>query len=281
MPLDWTEGDLAVDGARLHYYRLGNKGGPPLVLQHGFSDNGLCWLTLAGDLQAQYDIVMPDARGHGRSARVPVAPAPDGNGVDMTAELAGLIRGLGLERPIVAGHSMGAMLASQLGARFPDLPRALILEDPGWWLPQASEVQAPKLGQDHPLAQWIASLEGLSLQTLIERHRTEHPTWSDLVLHRWSEGKQQLDPNVFAAGDLGWGDWREVVPAIACPTLLITADPDKGGIVTPEVARMAAEMNAHITATHVSGTGHHVRFENYNAYRDTVRAFLAELEKEE
>ena len=119
------------------------------------------------------------------------------------------------------------------------------------------------------------------MEALIERHRAEHPTWSDLVLHRWSEGKQQLDPNFFAAGGLGWADWQEVVPAIACPTLLITADAGQGGIVTPEVARMAAETNAHIAATHIPGTGHHVRFENYHAYRAAVEAFLAELKRTE
>jgi N-formylmaleamate deformylase len=248
------------------------------VLQHGFSDNGLCWLTLAGDLQAQYDIVMPDARGHGRSARVPVSPAPDGSGVDMTAELAGLIRGLGLERPIVAGHSMGAMLASQLGARFPDLPRALILEDAPWRLPQPAG--APAAGRANPLGQWIASLAGLSLEQLIERNRADHPTWSDLVLHRWSEGKQQLDPNFLTSGSMGRMEWQQVVPAIACPTLLITADPDKGGIVTPEVADMATRMNARITVAHIPGTGHHVRFEDYAAYRAAVEAFLAQVERE-
>jgi len=269
---NWTEGDLTIDGARLHYYRLGDRIRPPLVLQHGFSDNGLCWLTLAGDLQARYDIVLPDARGHGRSARL-----TRGECVDMTADLAGLIRGLGLERPIVAGHSMGAMMAAQLGAQYPDLPRALILEDPPWRLPQASDAPRPTLGQDSPQAQWIKSLAGLSLEQLIERHRAEHPTWSDLVLHRWSEGKQQLDPNFFTAGDLGWMDWQEVVPAIACPTLLITATPEKGGIVTPEVADMAHEMNELISVAHIPGTGHHVRFENYAAYRAAVETFLVQV----
>lgn len=274
MPLEWTEGDLAVDGADLHYYRLGIRGKPPLVLQHGFSDNGLCWLTLAGDLQERYDIVMPDARGHGRSARVPTPGAEAPDSVDMIAELAGLIRGLGLERPIVAGHSMGAMLASQLGARFPDLPRALILEDPPWRLPQPSAA-----GQANPLGQWLASLAGLSLEELVERNRADHPTWSDRVLHHWSEGKQQLDPTFLTSGSMGRMDWQQVVPAIACPTLLIAADPDKGGIVTPEVADMATGMNAQIRVVHIPGAGHHVRFEQYAAYRAAVEAFLAELEE--
>ena len=78
------------------------------------------------------------------------------------------------------------------------------------------------------------------METLIEQQRAEHPTWSDLVLHRWSEGKQQLDPNFLTSRSMGRLDWQPVVPAIACPTLLIVADPGKGGIVTPEVADMAA-----------------------------------------
>jgi pimeloyl-ACP methyl ester carboxylesterase len=272
MQPNWTEGDLGVNGARLHYYRLGKSGAPPLVLQHGFSDNGLCWLTLAKDLQDEYNIVLPDARGHGRSARF-----VQGESVDQTADLAALLGGLGIERPVVAGHSMGGIIAGQLGARYPGLPRALILEDPAWFLPRPGDDARPGLSQESPHAQWIKSLEGLSLNALIERHRAEHPTWSDLVLHRWSEGKQQLDPNFFAAGGLGWMDWREVAPKIACPTLLITATPEKGGIVTPEVAQMAREMNELITVAHIPGTGHHVRFENYPAYRDAVTAFLIQL----
>jgi pimeloyl-ACP methyl ester carboxylesterase len=272
MTAEWTEGDLVVNGASMHYYRLGKRGGPPLVLQHGFSDNGLCWLTLAGDLEDEYDILLPDARGHGKSARF-----EPGQSIDQTDDLARLLEGLGIERPIVAGHSMGGTIAGQLGAKYPDLPRALILEDPAWFVPPLGAPPTPRLNQESQHAQWIRSLDGLSLETLIERHRAEHPTWSGPVLHRWSEGKQQLDPNFFTAADLGWMDWQEVAPKIACPTLLITATPEKGGIVTPEVAQMATEMNEHIIAAHISGTGHHVRFENYADYAAAVKSFLAQL----
>ena len=61
----WTKNDLTVNGAQLHYYRSGDGSKPPLVLAHGFSDDGLCWQMTAADLQAEYDVIMPDARGHG------------------------------------------------------------------------------------------------------------------------------------------------------------------------------------------------------------------------
>ena len=70
---------------------------------------------------------MPDSRGHGLSARV--KPEEE---VDNAGDLATLIMALELDKPIIAGHSMGAASASELGARFPSMPRALILEDPPW-----------------------------------------------------------------------------------------------------------------------------------------------------
>src|SRR5512147_3178204 len=115
----WAQNDLLLNGVQLHYYRTGQGDKRPLVLVHGFSDNGLCWTPTAHDLEAEYDVVMPDMRGHGLSERM-----RPGDDVDMAADLAGLIRGLGLKRPIVGGHSMGAMIASELGALFPDLARA-------------------------------------------------------------------------------------------------------------------------------------------------------------
>src|SRR5512143_369977 len=105
----WTQNDLPVNGARLNYYRTGHGDQRPLVLVHGFSDTGLLWARTACDLESEYDVIMPDMRGHGLSARV-----QPGDTVDMAADLAGLIRALRLERPIIGGHSMGGSIAYQI-----------------------------------------------------------------------------------------------------------------------------------------------------------------------
>jgi len=62
----WQSGDIVVNGLTLHYTRTGGTK-PPVVLAHGFSDDGLCWMPVAEALAADYDIVMVYARGHGRS----------------------------------------------------------------------------------------------------------------------------------------------------------------------------------------------------------------------
>ena len=59
----WTQNDLSINGVRLHYYRTGNENKRPLLLVHGFSDNGLCWTPTARNLESEYDVIMPDMNG--------------------------------------------------------------------------------------------------------------------------------------------------------------------------------------------------------------------------
>ena len=66
---EWSEGDLTVDDENIHYYRMGDPEKPPVVLLHGFTDAGLCWLRLATDLAPDYHLVMIDAIGHAMPAR--------------------------------------------------------------------------------------------------------------------------------------------------------------------------------------------------------------------
>ena len=105
--LDWPSGEVEVTGGRLAYHRTGGKG-PPIVLSHGLSDNGLCWARLAEALSPDYDLILLDARGHGASSR----PGEAGISPDMPGrDIAEAIRALGLSGVIAMGHSMGAACA--------------------------------------------------------------------------------------------------------------------------------------------------------------------------
>lgn len=270
----WTANDIVVEGAKIHYIRTGDGSKPPLVLAHGFSDNGLCWLPVARDLEADFDVILPDARGHGLSARV-----QPGEAIDMAADTAGLIRGLGLNRPILGGHSMGASTSSQVEARFPRLVRALVLEDPPWrdWEPP----QPPELGKEpqarpNPMHDWITSLEKSSVEELIASCHKDNPAWAEAELRPWAESKKQFDYNFLQSPGGFMQDWQAAYQAIRCPTLLVTADPAKGAIVTPETAQQVCAQNKSIQAVNIPDAGHNIRRENYVEYMRVVRAFLKE-----
>ena len=59
-------------------------------------------------LAVDYDVIMPDARGHGRSD----APEEGYGDAFFAADLAAVIQGLGLDHPPILGHSMGAGISS-------------------------------------------------------------------------------------------------------------------------------------------------------------------------
>ena len=245
MQPNWTENDVMVNGRRVHYTRTGNGSQQALVLVHGFSDNGLCWAKTAQLLEGRFDIIMPDSRGHGLSARV-----QPGEEVDNAGDLAAFIQFLELDHPIVAGHSMGAASASELGARFPEIPSALILEDPPWRISQPVAQQPQGEPRANPMADWAKTLVGKSLDTLVAEYEPEHPTWDADVLRAWCLGKVQLDQNFLTTPRLFRMDWQDIVCGLTCPTLLITADAP-GGIVTDETAEQAVAMNkAHFSCAY-------------------------------
>ncbi|MBL9101293.1 MAG: alpha/beta fold hydrolase [Myxococcales bacterium] len=97
--------------------------GDPVVLLHGQGGRGDAWDLQAAALSREYRVVCPDLRGHGQSS---VTPRPYTMAL-LAADVAGLIRGLGLGACHVVGHSLGGMVALQLALDCPELVRSLAL----------------------------------------------------------------------------------------------------------------------------------------------------------
>ena len=107
----WSDGYVKSSGLRIHYYRTGGDR-TKVIFNHGAGDDGLCWTHVVKELENDYDAILLDARGHGKSS--------SGKGDYATAQrvedLAGVIQALGLDRPVIGGHSMGADTAMNLAA---------------------------------------------------------------------------------------------------------------------------------------------------------------------
>lgn len=266
----WTEHDVDANGVAIHYVRTGSGEKPPLMLLHGFSDNGLCWLRMARELEREWDIFLPDAHAHGRSQRV-----QPGEVYDMPADTHALIHALGLQKPVVGGHSMGAATAAALEARFPGTARALLLEDPPWRNPEPPKQEPEKPGPNR-FRSWILDLQGKSKQEIIAGGKKQDPNWPEIEWDAWADSKMQLDPNILEAEGTHM-DWQDAVAGIHCPTLLITADVAKGAIVPPEIARTVQQTWSNIGVVQIANAGHNIRRDNFDAYMQAVRSFLSSL----
>ncbi|MBV9280654.1 MAG: alpha/beta hydrolase [Chloroflexi bacterium] len=264
---DWAEGEVEANGIALHYHRTGGEK-PPLLLLHGITDNGLCWSRVARDLEQDYDLVMPDARGHGRSGGI-----EHGFSIDLLADdVAAIIRALELDWPLVYGHSMGAITAVVVAARYPDHVRAAVLEDP----PLLPVGQGPTDQQQDRVRQWLLDLRQLPRDERIRRGMAANPGWVEDELVPWADAKAEVDLAVLDYFRVpATYPWRDALPRISCPILLITGDPERGAVVTPEVAHEAAGLWQNGQVAHIAGAGHTIHRDRYEETMAAVRAFLA------
>jgi 2-(acetamidomethylene)succinate hydrolase len=109
-------------GLDIHYFHRPGTG-PTLIFLHPSSGYGKMWCETTAHLPAGYDVYALDQRGHGDSSR------PDGeySAEELARDLKLLIDKLGLQRVIVAGHSLGGRVALCFAAAYPDNTAGLIM----------------------------------------------------------------------------------------------------------------------------------------------------------
>lgn len=271
---DITEGDLKVGAVSIHYYRTGGTG-PVIVMAHGIADNGLCFSRIANALKADYDMVMVDARGHGQSD----VPKEGYSTVDHAADLAGVIERLSLDKPIVIGHSMGAASAALLAANHPELVSSIILEDPPWHLGGAEPTDADKAQMEAFVDFMTKTVKTESLEKIISMGHEFHPGWEEEEYKDWAISKHQCNPLVFGFMSAKGEPWQETVKRITTPALLITADNEKGSIVSSEAADMAVSLNPGLKVRRIKNAGHNIRRDQFADYLLAVKGFLSEIHK--
>jgi pimeloyl-ACP methyl ester carboxylesterase len=108
------------DGSRLHYVERGS--GPPVLLIHGaLMQAEDMAMSLLGPLSANYRTIVIDRPGHGYSTRpaqfVSATSASMAGQARMIHEAMGL---LGVEKPIIVGHSLGGTVALAYAVQFPE-----------------------------------------------------------------------------------------------------------------------------------------------------------------
>jgi pimeloyl-ACP methyl ester carboxylesterase len=115
---------LERDGVKLFYEDSGS-GEPALVFVHGWTCNHTHWAAQVRYFSPRHRVVTVDLRGHGRSD----APQQEYSMAGFADDLAWLCRRLGVERPVVIGHSMGGVVTLVMAAQYPDVVRAGVTVD--------------------------------------------------------------------------------------------------------------------------------------------------------
>lgn len=270
-PSAWKDGYVFTNGIRMHYWRTGGAAGKtPLVLAHGSSDDGLCWTNLAKELEANYDIIMIDARGHGLSD----PPRPD-DPIDVQADdLAGLIRELKLVNPILMGHSMGSFAAAMFAAKYPTVPRAVVLEDPNLAnRPLATPPGAPTDPQARRAA--VLARNNMTEAELVADCMKNSPKWGRSECETWAPSKRRHHPDTALGRGVGARPpMTELFAKITAPTLILKADAQ--GDLRKENERVAGILK-HGQIVHIEGAAHNVRRDQKPRTLAVLKPFLAKV----
>lgn len=267
-PEGWTDGYAFGNGIRIHYWRTGaGSGKPTMVMTHGSSDYGLCWTQLAKEFEQDYDIIMPDARGHGLTDPPRPTDSPDAQ----VEDLAAVVRELELSQPVMMGHSMGSSSLAWFAARYPDIPRAVILEDPGIRPRSGYRTDAEAQHQTHLR---ILRRNNLPFADLVAQSLARQPQWGLEETKIWAVSKHHHHPATAYTSREGRPATPALFKAITATTLILKAD-DQG-----ELRQQNEEITAHLKhgkIVHVPGAAHNVRRDQKARVIAEMTTFLATL----
>ncbi|MFJ5837109.1 alpha/beta hydrolase [Streptomyces shenzhenensis] len=142
-PLPFEELRVPVPGGDLAVLRwaAADPGAPTVLALHGITANGLSWGPVARRLAGRATLVAPDLRGRAGSRDL---PGPYGIAVHAD-DAAATAEALGLRRPVLAGHSMGAFTAAVAAVRHPGRFGPLLLVDGGLAFPAPTHLSADEL----------------------------------------------------------------------------------------------------------------------------------------
>ena len=110
--------------SRAIFYRDIGPGVPtaiPVLLLHGFAEDGTVWDNQLKDLGATCRLIIPDLPGSGRSSALTTPVSIE----DLAAVIKGLLDHLKIDRTILIGHSMGGYIALAFAALYPERLTAL------------------------------------------------------------------------------------------------------------------------------------------------------------
>src|SRR3569623_3503997 len=207
-----------LNGVNLHYQLIGSPASRPLlVCANSLGTDFRIWRDVIVRLAGDYAILTYDMRGHGLSD---VGHTPYSMQL-LTDDLAALLEHIGAGPAIVCGVSIGGMVAQDLGARRPDLVRALILCD-----------TTARMGDTTSWTARITAIETDGIESIADaimerrftpafrRSRQEFPGNRNLLV------RQPMDGYIASCAALREADLSDQTSRIAVPSICIVGEQD-------------------------------------------------------
>lgn len=207
-----TEKFVNANGINIYYESFGS--GKSLIFLHGAMGTGQVWKPYVPILSNDFNIILPDVRGHGKTEN-------PGKNIDLhliTDDIAALIDALKLNKPYVCGWSMGGDVGLDIAMQYPDCVSGLIVGGVTLHISETHFESLKAMGLEEP-GQIDFEQAEKSIPQLIGLWKTEHVQsplhWKELVTQLSFE---MINPTLPAEDD---------IKQITTPTLIIWGDRDQ------------------------------------------------------
>lgn len=213
------------------------------------------------------DVYVLDMRGRGLSER---AGPGRHRAADYAEDVLSLIGHLGLDRPLLVGHSLGARVVAAARARFPGASAGVVAIDP----PMSGPGRRP-----YPMAldRFINGLHSARAGRGVEQAREDYPAWTDDQARQRGEWLGSCD-EVAVVESYSWFHleafepvWQEVEP----PAVLLFGDASP--VVTADDAALLERVNPRADVVAVAHSGHMIPWDNLEQTVAGIEAFLSKL----
>lgn len=255
---------IPVDSAPIYVEDTGGPG-PAVMLLHGGFVSGREWRPQREAWDARWRLLVPDLRGHGRSARTPGVYSVERWSADMLMACARL----GIERLVCVGHSLGGMVAQVMARRAPGLVAGVVLAD-------TSYATRATLWDRAQVALAQVSLRLLSVKHIADasarqlggRRRDVGPFVRQEMMRFADDRAHYLDL---------WGavfdfDSRPWLDQVRCPALILVADdnnPTRG-----QAPRLCAGLGGPAHVRVIPRAGHMLHWDNPIDFNQAVEEFV-------
>lgn len=274
------EFSIPIQRGQLQALRFGNPNGKQVLALHGWLDNAASFIPMAPFL-AEHDIVAIDFMGHGKSEHIP--SGYDYGFVDWLHDALDVLDALGWQQAHLLGHSLGGAIATAIAAGATERIQSLALIEslgpPPWHGEHAAErLQKAVAGRRKPLSspRLIPTIDTAVRARLQATEKLESS--ARLLVERnlqaveggfqWRSDPRLMWPSHSRADEATVRDW---IAAIACPTLVIAANPPPvyfSTILREERFACLKHGEMHI----VDGT-HHVHMDKPETVAAIINAF--------
>ena len=259
------------DGVEIGYDDIGT--GVPVAFLHGFPHNRTLWAPQVGALVDRARCIAPDFRGFGESSR----HAPFS--IDQFADdIAMLLRGLGIERAVVVGLSMGGYVAFSLWRRHRSLVRGLVLADTRAGA-DSEETRAKRRALiDVARTRGAGAVADGQITGMIGKTtREKRPALIDEV-HRMLESASVEGIVGALEAMMARVDSTETLATIDVPTIVVVGGEDV--LTPPSEAEILHEAIRGSRLEVIANAGHVSNLERPAAFNHVLTEFLASLDYE-